>query len=143
MSISYWAIEGYGVNIEGEIFDLKKVVKELGLDEEDFDEEDFKESSTFMFLGDICPFDIIDTMLGKPEFFKHSKYLSFTGTGNGDNGTYLYYCPRYPWHMDEEEKNITKEEIEQMIVDILLRVTVLSEKQIRENFEDISTGGWG
>lgn len=142
MSISYWAIEGYGVNIEGEIYDLKKVVKELGLDEEDFDEEDFKESSTFMYWGDICPLEIIDTMLGKPEFLKHSKYLSFADTGNGD-GMYLYYCPRYPWHMDEEERNITKEEIEQMIVDILLRVTVLSEKQIRENFEDVSTIGWG
>lgn len=35
MSVSYWAVSGFGINVEGQIFDLGKVVNLLNFNEED------------------------------------------------------------------------------------------------------------
>lgn len=139
MSVSYWALQGYGVNVEGEIFDLDKLIKELGLDAEDYQEDE----RAVGCIDDMWTVDIFDAILAKPEFLWHRQYLSIGTTGNNDNGEFIFYCPNYPWYMSQDEKNMTQDRIEQMLVDVLLKVTIWTEEEIREKFEDISTGGEG
>ena len=139
MSISYWAVEGIGVDIDKKIFDLDKLSK---LFETDFSNN--QENPCWGYSsGDYDTSDIIDEVISNKKFDKHRKYLSFGDTGNADNGKFLLYTPRYPWDMSEEEKQLTKEEIYQMIVDVLLEVTIWTAEEIVEQIEDISIGGVG
>ena len=142
MSISYWSVNGFGINIEGDIFDLNKIVNLLNLDRENFTEEDFKNPFNG-YLDDWTLQELIEEVLEQEKFEKHSKYLYYVNTGNNDLGEYLLYSPSYPWNMSEEEKALTEEDITNMIVEVLEAITILSRDVIVQNLEYVSVGGEG
>ena len=144
MSICSWGVCGMGVNIEGDTLDFKKVVKELNLDKSMYEVDNnalaYLEDKNGLYVGKD---EIIDEIMSKDEFKKWEGLLCYTSTGEAYNGEFFYYSPNYPWHLTEVEKTLTKEIVVNAIVEILLRITVLSEAEIRGRIENISTGGMG
>lgn len=142
MSVSYWAVQGYGINLEGEIFDLDKIIKMLGWNKDDFIEDE-AESPFNGYIGDLNLQDIIEDVLAKDGFEKHSRYLSYQNTGANEMGEYLLYYPSYPWNMSEEEKSLTREDIAEMITEIVEAITILSKDEILKKLENVCLGGEG
>lgn len=142
MSVNYWSVTGYGVNLEGNIFDLKKVSSILDL-EDDFEDLEGLESPFSGYIGDIVLQDVIEEALSQKGFEMHSKYLNYQDTGNNQMGSFLLYNPSYPWRMSDEEKMLKEGDIQNMILEVLETITILSRDEIIERFEEVYLGGEG
>jgi hypothetical protein len=102
MSLEYWPILGYGVEVTEEMLDPEKVNKILGIDKDD-----------------LCLWDVLEKICSLP---KAQDILTWSTTGE----MYAYdvgyvYCPSVlPWEAVKEPWcNITKEQVEESIRTVL------------------------
>ena len=51
---------------------------------------------------------------------------------------YILYCPKYPWHMKEEEKNLTTEDVKNIFNKY---ISVLTDKRIIFDYYSVENGG--
>lgn len=138
MSVSYWMIEGVGIDTSKiePFIDNEKLVKmlleQLPNDEElseiiaskkynEFDMRNFLYGEPFENLGDLLTY-CDDTN-------------SITYGDDGESGSYFYYPPSMPWHRVPDEPE-TLEEVHRRIIKAIRVVTNLSEEDIEAMIDD-------
>lgn len=138
MSVSYWMIEGVGIDTDKiePFLDKEKLVQmlleQLPDDEElleisvnkkydELDVRDFLYGNLFQNLGDLLTHcDDTD---------------SITYGDDGESGSYFYYPPSMPWHRTETEPE-TLEEVHRRIIKAVQAVTNLSTSKIETMIDD-------
>ena len=142
MSVSYWGIVGYGICIDKIIPHLnnekiKSKIKELFApkdtesidDAEDvFDEDWFYGDPYSNFAEFLCEFDD-----------KH--ILTWDDDGNGR--AFFLYTPCYPWKFKPEELNLTVDDINMYMTDIIKLVCDLPDEDISNMIDYINDWGCG
>lgn len=138
MSVSYWMIEGVGIDVEKvkPRFNNKKLAQLLA--EQMPDDEIVIE---IMEKGSFNDLDINDFMYGEP-FDNLADLLSRCDDSNsltygddGESGAYLYYPPSLPWERTENDPE-TLEEVHRRIIKAVQRVTDLSDEEIEQMIDD-------
>ena len=144
MSICYWAVNGFGIKVNEEMFDGEKILSsDLYTDPEDL--ASLRED--FSITG-----DIFDALAGGDfyfhEFIEHISRGSYVGLGdtaNADEGMFLMYFSKNPWDMNEYEKSLTQSDIIYEIHKVLSPYVKdkYTRDWVKDNIGDISTGGVG
>lgn len=138
MSVSYWVIEGVGINVNTIRPYLNKEKLVQFLTEQLPDDELVIE---FKKKGACCDLNIDDFLYGDPfdnlaDLLSHcDDSNSFTYGDDGESGAYLYYPPSFPWERTENEPE-TLEEVHRRIIKAVQRVTDLSDEEIEQMIDD-------
>lgn len=138
MSVSYWMIEGVGIDVEKvkPHFNNEKLAQLLA--EQLPDDEIVIE---IMEKGSFSDLDINDFMYGEPfdnlaDLLSHcDDSNSLTYGDDGESGAYLYYPPSLPWERTENDPD-TLEEVHRRIIKAVQRVTDLSDDEIEQMIDD-------
>lgn len=138
MSVSYWVIEGVGINVNTIRPYLNKEKLVQFLTEQLPDDELVIE---FEKKGTCCDLNIDDFLHGDP-FDNLADLLTFCDDSNslnygddGESNEYLYYPPSLPWHRTGNEAE-TIEEVHRRIIKAVQRVTDLSDEEIEQMIDD-------
>ena len=133
MSVSYWMIEGIGINANDVAphinkekavrFFLKQLPEESDLADmiaannySSFDIEEYYYGNGFENLADVlCHCDDTD---------------SLTFGDDGDGGAYFYYPPSMPWHHTSNEPQ-TEQEVIDRIIKAVQKITDMTEEEIK------------
>lgn len=134
MSMSYWMIEGVGLNADDVAphinkekavrFFLEQLPEESDLadmiaanDYSSFDIEEYYYGNGFESLADVlCHCDETD---------------SLTFGDDGDGGAYFYYPPSMPWHHTRNEPQSEQEVIDR-IIKAVQKITDMTEEEIKK-----------
>lgn len=134
MSVSYWMIEGIGLNADDVAphinkekavrFFLEQLPEESDLADmiaannySSFDIEEYYYGNGFENLADVlCHCDDTD---------------SLTFGDDGDGGTYFYYPPSMPWHHTSNEPQ-TEQEVIDRIIKAVQKITDMTEEEIKK-----------
>lgn len=147
MSYSTWHIYGYGIcvdNIETTAEKLLKlasmkenVLKDVreyldkiypnGYKDEDLTLDDFEELE-----GDYCERGVAYVLYQ----VINEITVEFADDYNGT--PYILYVPSYPWYMEENEKNLTEEDVKNILEKY---VNVLTDEPIVIDYYDVENGG--
>ena len=138
MSVSYWMIEGVGIDVEKvkPHFNNEKLAQLLA--EQLPDDEIVIE---IMEKGSFSDLDINDFMYGEPfdnlaDLLSHcDDSNSLTYGDDGESGAYLYYPPSLPWQRTENDPE-TLEEVHRRIIKAVQRVTDLTVEEINGMIDD-------
>lgn len=142
MSQSYWTVSGIGINVEDlhlkRKLSPKKVLDlvDVGYSDGEFETEDDLNDEVF----GMDAYEIVEMLTIKHD---ERKLLEEGSTGNMDMGVFLLYAPIFPWQMTEEEKNLTQEEVEDYIANVIQNITDMPYKDIREKIGEIYVPGCG
>lgn len=148
MSMSKWAIYGYGAYFMIDEVDTKKIISFLKekeyLDEEELEYFETMEEVTFSDIEQHwgCFYEFLSELSTFEEFEGINKYISFTDEGDGEC-FYLLYTPNLPWKMSKQEVSLSEKDVENMISSIISILTNLDNTEISKRFDLISTGGEG
>lgn len=142
MSLSYWMIEGVGIDT-AEIRSHLNQNKLLGLLVEQLpkDEDVLGLAQVREDTGKCPEFDIDDYLYGQPfdnlaDLLTHCDGTdTITYGDDGEGGYYFYYPPSMPWELREEDPK-TVEEVHRRIITAVQKVTDLSEAEIEEMIDD-------
>lgn len=138
MSISYWMIEGVGINTDRiEPFLDKKKLTQLLL-------EQFPDNEDLLEISDNNKYDELDVQdflygnlfenLG--DLLTHCDDTdSITYGDDGESGSYFYYPPSMPWHRTATEPT-TLEDVHRRIIKAVQVVTNLSTSDIEMMIDD-------
>lgn len=129
MSLDYWNIFGYGVEVREEMFDPEKVAKVLGPEWED---------------GEIDMADLLEALCWLPQAERAA--LSWASTGDMyDNRVWYLYCPAVlPWEARKEPwRNVTPESVRETILGLLKPVLRDGFNLDGLEFDEISDVGCG
>lgn len=138
MSVSYWMIEGVGIDVDkiNPHLNNEKLVQLLA--EQLPDDEIVIE---IMEKGSYSDLDINDFMYGEPfdnlgDLLTHCDDSNSLCYGdNGESGAYLYYPPSLPWQRTENDPE-TLEEVHRRIIKAVQRVTDLTVEEIDGMIDD-------
>lgn len=138
MSVSYWMIEGVGIDVDKikPYLSNEKLVHFLA--EQLPDDEIVTEIIEKEAFSDL---DINDFMYGEPfnnlgDLLAHCDDSNSLSYGDdGESGAYLFYPPSLPWERTENDPE-TLEEAHRRIVKAVQRVTDLSAERIEEMIDD-------
>ncbi len=138
MSVSYWMIEGVGINTDKieSFIDKEKLAAMLhGQLPDDEVILDIIENKKYEQL------EVSDFLYGEP-FYNLADLLthcddtdSITYGDDGDGGSYFYYPPSMPWHRVENEPD-TLEEVHRRIIKAVQVITDLSYEEIEAMIDD-------
>lgn len=138
MSVSYWMIEGIGVDVEKIRPHLnKRKVLKLILEQYPDDED----ANEWKSRRDLRGFNIDDYLYGNlfdnlGDLLTHCDDTNTLTYGdNGDGGIYLYYPPSMPWHRVPNEPDSQKE-VHRRIIEAVMKVTDLDFHTIDEMIND-------
>lgn len=142
MSMSYWVIEGVGLNADKIVPYLNKEKVVRFLIEQLYNEpEDAASLDRMILSGDYSGFDIDDYMYGSPfdniaDMLTHCDDTdSITYGDDGDGSHYFYYPPSMPWEMrNTEPKSI--QEAHERIIAAVQKLTDLDNAQIDHLIDD-------
>lgn len=138
MSVSYWMIEGVGINTDKIESSLDKEKLTQMLLEQLPDDEDLLEISTNKKYDEL---DVRDFLYGNlfenlGDLLTHCDDTdSITYGDDGESGSYFYYPPSMPWHRTETEPD-TLEEVHRRIIKAVQTVTSLSASEIETMIDD-------
>lgn len=138
MSVSYWMIEGVGINTDKiESFLDKEKLAQMLLKQLPDDEELLEMSVNKKYDG----LDVREFLYGNPfenlgDLLTHCDDTdSITYGDDGEGGSYFYYPPSMPWHRTETEPD-TLEEVHRRIIKAVQVVTNLSASEIETMIDD-------
>lgn len=138
MSVSYWMIEGVGINTDKiEPFLDKEKLAQMLLEQLPDDEELLEISANKKY----DELDVRDFLYGNPfqnlgDLLTHCDDTdSITYGDDGESGSYFYYPPSMPWHRTETEPE-TLEEVHRRIIKAVQVVTNLSTSKIETMIDD-------
>ena len=138
MSVSYWMIEGVGIDVDKIKPHLNNEKLVQLLSEQLPDDEIVNE---IMEKGSYCDLDINDFMYGEPfdnlgDLLTHCDDSNSLSYGDdGESGAYLYYPPSLPWQRTENDPE-TLEEVHRRIIRAVQRVTDLNAEEIDGMIDD-------
>lgn len=138
MSVSYWMIEGVGIDTDKiEPFLGKEKLVQMLLEQLPDDEELLEISANKKY----DELDVRDFLYGNPfqnlgDLLTHCDDTdSITYGDDGESGSYFYYPPSMPWHRTETEPK-TLEEVHRRIIKAVQVVTNLSVSEIEAMIDD-------
>lgn len=138
MSVSYWMIEGVGIDTDKiEPFLHKEKLAQMLLKQLPDDEELLEMSVNKKYDG----LDVREFLYGNPfenlgDLLTHCDDTdSITYGDDGESGSYFYYPPSMPWHRTETEP-CTLEEVHRRIIKAIQVVTNLSAAEIEAMIDD-------
>lgn len=137
MSVSYWGITGYGIDLDDirNSIDEEKVyrlVKQL-VPNEIFGDNVFEDNT---FYG--CPYESFGEFLSELD---DTNTILWEDGGENDSH-YFLYIPKYPWQVSDKDPKNPKE-IEDRIVKVLLKICNESEESLRSKIGFVSDFGYG
>lgn len=138
MSVSYWMIEGVGIDVNKIEPHLNKEKLAKLLDAQLPNDDIVNEIIEKGLYDDL---DIHDFLYGEPfanlaDLLTHCDDSDSLCYGDdGDLGVYLYYPPSFPWQRTEKDPE-TVEEVHRRIIEAVQRVTDLSREKIEELIDD-------
>lgn len=142
MSISYWMIEGVGIDVD-------KIMPYLNHDKLlDLLAEQLPKDNDVLVLvksrentGKCPEFNIDDYLYGQPfdNFADLLTHCDDTDTitygDNGDGSCYFYYPPSMPWELREDDPK-TIEEVHRRIITAVKKVSDISEAELENMIDD-------
>lgn len=138
MSVSYWMIEGVGINTDKiESFLDKEKLAQMLLEQLP-DDEDLLEISANKKYDEL---DVRDFLYGSPfenlgDLLTHCDDTdSITYGDDGESGSYFYYPPSMPWHRTATEPE-TLEDVHRRIIKAVQVVTNLPASEIETMIDD-------
>lgn len=138
MSVSYWMIEGVGINTDKiESFLDKEKLAHMLLEQLPDDEELLEMSVNKKYDR----LDVREFLYGEPfdnlgDLLTHCDDTdSITYGDDGESGSYFYYPPSMPWHRTKTEPD-TLEEVHRRIIRAVQVVTNLSAAEIETMIDD-------
>lgn len=143
MSMSYWFIEGVGIDISKieEHLNKEKVIRFL-LKDLSHEEDIVAELTDILSRG--APydnFDIDDYLYGEPYngieeiLYNCDDTSTLTYGDNGDGGHYIYYARSYPWEHRDNEPN-TIGDVHKILIDAVKKLTNLNSLEIEDMIDD-------
>lgn len=147
MSYSTWHTYGYGICVDNIETTAKKLLKLASMKEDVL--KDVRE-----YLDEIYPNGYKDEDLTLDDFEELEGDYCERGVtyvlyqvineitvefADDYNGTpYILYIPSYPWYMEENEKNLTEEDVENIFRKY---VGILTDKPVIIDYYDVENGG--
>lgn len=132
MSLSYWMIEGIGINVENVIPYVNKEKAARAILEQHPDDDELQE---IILSGDYSSFDV-EEYLYEVGFDNFADLLthcddtdSLTYSDDGDGNSYFYYPPSMPWHRVSNEPN-SEDEVIDRIVAAVQKITDMTREKI-------------
>ncbi|MCQ4924909.1 hypothetical protein NE686_17540 [Tissierella carlieri] len=118
-------VVGYGIKIFEEMFDVQKIIDMYS-----------KNINTNHFWINKSLQDVINDIL-------NNSYLDYVDTGNSECKQFFVYFSDNPWTMPKEEKFLTRKDVEDEMIRVLLPYlkNEYTEELIRVMVEDISLVG--
>lgn len=142
MSMSYWMIEGVGLDTDRIVPYLDKEKVAQFLIEQLVDEPDTIEDLTQMLTdGDLSSLDIDDYMYGSPfenlaDLLTHCDDTdSITYGDDGEGSYYFYYPPSMPWDMRSTEPKSIRE-VHDRIITAVQKIANLTSQEIDWMIDD-------
>lgn len=138
MNLSYWLIEGVGIETgKIEPFINKEKLAKLLIQQLPGEEllEEIIANENYDAL------DVDEFLYGNPfdnlaDLLTHCDDTDTITCGNdGENGSYFYYSPSMPWHRKQNEPR-TLEEVHRRIIRAVKTITDLSSKEIEKMIDD-------
>jgi len=137
MSVETYIIEGIGVktkqlrpylNDENCIAFLKEYDATIVIDEDSFNINDYISGKPFKNLSELL------------YFCDYSDCLRCDGDGNGED--YLYYPPKYPWQLKENDPR-SIEEAHKLLIETIQRICDISREDVEALIDDdLYEVGW-
>ncbi len=134
MSVSYWMIEGIGLNVDDVAPHINKE-KAVRFFLEQFPEE--SDLADMIAANDYSSFDIEEYYYGNgfenlADVLCHCDDTdSLTFGDDGDGGVYFYYPPSMPWHHTSNEPQ-TEQEVIDRIIKAVQKITDMTEEEIKK-----------
>lgn len=95
-------------------------------------------------MGIDTPGDVLDALLMSDEYEGLDCFYFGDTNDIYPQSAYIYYTPSFPWGMSEQEKNLTREDVNDLLVKIISTLSdTWSEDEIRQRITNISTAGRG
>ena len=138
MSVSYWGIVGYGI----EVNDIKKyinkekvnkLVRQLNPNAEISNSDDVLIDDTFN--GDL--YSSIAEFLSELD----DSHSLIWDTGGNLGGDYLYYAPDYPWHKHENDPK-SFDEVRERIQKVIQKVYDIKSEDLEPYITNICMAGY-
>lgn len=138
MSVSYWMIEGVGIDTDKiEPYINKEKLAKMLLEQLPDDEELLEIIANKKY----DELDLRNFLYGEPfenlgDLLSHCDDTdSITYGDDGESGSYFYYPPSMPWHRMQGEPE-TLEEVHRRIIKAVQAITNLSNKEIEAMIDD-------
>lgn len=134
MSMSYWIIEGIGLNVADIEPHINKEKTVRFFSEQLPDEMDLKNIAT---TGDHTSFDMEEYYCGRgfenlADVLCHCDDTDSLTFGNdGEDGVYFYYPPSMPWHHTPNEPQ-TEQEVVDRIIKAVQKITDMTKEEVEK-----------
>lgn len=130
MSFSSWHTYGYGVKVSElacvsmvKVADLIKTSMELAAEFEKWYSSFSDEEPTVDDLVDFdCDYGLGLATVIQQIIFEKEK-IELVACSDFDDNTFLLYPQSYPWNMSEQEKSLTEQDIQSLMVKYLSKIT--------------------
>lgn len=150
MSYHSWTVDGYGICVDDIETTPEKLLKLASMDSDVL--KDVREYLDEYFDGqgymdETLTMEIFDELEGDYCERGVAYVLYHVINGNGIildytydyNGTpYILYLPTYPWYMNDKDKTLTSEDVENVFRKY---VSVLTDKPIKIDYYSVENGG--
>lgn len=148
MSYHTWSTDGFGFCVDDIETTPERVLKLAALNESTLNdlreyldaiyEDGYKDEN--LIMDDLDDFEGIYGERGLSAILREVIYeeIPVVFADDFDGINYILYCPSYPWTLKEKEKNLTKENIK----DILTKyIKILTDEPIDIDFYSVENGG--
>lgn len=138
MSMTYWMIEGVGINADAiwDRLDDKKVIRFLAQQlPNEVTSTEVEAALAAISRGESCPINIRDYLYGEPlenlaDALAHCDDTNtLTFADDGDGSAYFYYPPSMPWERGENTPT-SIDEVHQRIIDAVQKLTDMTSDEI-------------
>ena len=147
MSYHSWTTDGYGICVDDiettttKLLELAAMKPEVLDDVRDYlndyfdgvyNDNDLKINDFDDLEGDYCERGVAYIL------FHVIDEIDVVYADDYDGVPYILYCPKYPWSMPENEKNLTREDVENIFKKY---ISILTDKPISMDYYSVENGG--
>lgn len=148
MSYEVWSVNGFGFCVDDIKTTPEKILKLAALNENTFSdlreyldsfyEEGYKDDE--LTMDDFYDFEGEYGEMGLSAILRKAikRELSVEWADNFDGDNYILYCPSYPWTLQENESNLTKEDVIKIFEKY---IKILTDEPIIIGYYSVENGG--